>query len=98
MMSSEALLDGGDTFLVVPRGGVRDARPLSGQFVSFSCSFQPKSYQIIRLVHRPALEILDPPLGGGGGSVGSGRSRIFPRGVRQFPNWDYFAIFLPKTA
>ena len=25
-------------------------------------------------------------------------SRIFPRGVRQFPEWDYFPIFLPKTA
>ena len=28
----------------------------------------------------------------------SGGSRIFPRGVRQLPNCDYFAIFLPKTA
>ena len=28
----------------------------------------------------------------------SGWSRIFPRGVRQLPIWDYFTIFLPKTA
>ena len=33
-----------------------------------------------------------------GQSIYSGGSRIFPRGVRQLPNWDYFAIFLPKTA
>ena len=26
----------------------------------------------------------------------SGGSRIFLRGVCQFPNWDYFANFLPK--
>ena len=26
------------------------------------------------------------------------RIQDFPEGVRQFPNWDYFAIFLPKTA
>ena len=28
----------------------------------------------------------------------SGGSRIFPTGVRQFPNWDNFGNFLPKTA
>ena len=74
MTSSEALLDGGGTFLVVPRG-VREARPLSGQFVSFSCSFQPKSCQIIRLVHLPTWKILDPPLGGGGHAVGNERDQ-----------------------
>ena len=26
----------------------------------------------------------------------SGGSRIFPSRVRQFPNWDYFAIFCRK--
>ena len=32
-------------------------------------------------------------------SLSNGGSRIFPMGVRQLPNWDYFTIFfLPKTA
>ena len=26
------------------------------------------------------------------------RIQGFPEGVRQLPNWDYFANFLPKTA
>ena len=26
------------------------------------------------------------------------RIQDFPEGVRQFPNWDYFVNFFPKTA
>ena len=51
-----------------------------------------------RLAH-PLWELAPPPTRGKSWIHHcSGKSRIFPSGMRQLPNLDYFAICLPKTA